>query len=209
MSICIQISSGRGPVECCWVVTRAAEALVREAQLNKCQLTLREATAGPEKGTHHSITYTLAGNEVPAWLQSWKGTVLWTGQSQFRANHKRKNFYIQVSVSKELDPKQMQLDKVRIETYRASGPGGQNVNKVSSAVRITHLPTGIVVTAQDERSQHQNRSRAFERLKRRLQEEDDRKASESQQNRWSNHNQLVRGNPVRSYTGEEFRRADC
>jgi peptide chain release factor len=163
---------------------------------------------GPEKGTFHSLVYSLPGQHQPQWLASWIGTIKWICASPFRENHGRKNWYVGVQLLQQPELGQWDLDDIKVEAFRSSGPGGQNVNKVASAVRVTHIPTGIQVAAQDERSQHQNKSLAIERLKRRLQAEDDRSRNSARQELWSQHNQLMRGNPVRVYSGSgpDFRR---
>ncbi len=205
MSIWVQVTSGRGPVECCWAVTRVALALERDAAAAGCQLQWLEPSADDVPDTNHSIVFSLAGDKVPAWLQSWLGTVQWIGNHSSRPNHKRKNWFVGVEVLEQPETAKYNLDKdVRVETFRSSGPGGQNVNKVASAVRVIHLPTGVTAEAQDQRSQHQNRSLAFERLKRRLQDADERKHSSARRELWSQHNQLERGNPVKVFRGPKF-----
>jgi peptide chain release factor len=88
---------------------------------------------------------------------------------------------------------------VKWETMRASGPGGQHVNRTESAVRVTHLPTGIQASAAEERSQHRNRKLALARLAQKLAEVDAKQHGEAREKRWRAHQELERGNPVRVY----------
>jgi peptide chain release factor len=94
---------------------------------------------------------------------------------------------------------------LRFEAYRASGPGGQHVNKTNSAVRVTHSPTGLTATAQEERSQHQNKALAIARLAAILASHDRAAKAKVRSNRWSQHNQLIRGDERRTYEGMSFR----
>lgn len=94
---------------------------------------------------------------------------------------------------------------IRIETLKASGPGGQHVNTTESAVRAVHIPTGLTAMARDERSQNANRKRALERLAILIARHEQRLFAKAQKLRWDAHNELVRGNPVKVYEGNDFR----
>lgn len=96
------------------------------------------------------------------------------------------------------------FDQLKIEKMRASGPGGQNVNKRETAVRITHKRTGLSVTAQEERSQYLNKKLALSRLNELLEQKESETEMKSQSRRWNKHNRLERGNPVRVYRNEKF-----
>ena len=94
---------------------------------------------------------------------------------------------------------------MQFQTTRSQGSGGQNVNKVNTAVRATHLPTGVSVFAQDSRSQLENKKLALARLKEKLAEMELQQLAEQVQNHWNNHTQVQRGNPVRTFKGSDFK----
>jgi peptide chain release factor len=207
MSIWIQITAGQGgPAECCRVVTRIADLLSREAALEKCELQILEQVAGDYPDTHQSVIFTTPAEEVPAWLTTWIGTIQWIGTSEFRPTHKRKNWFVGVQVVSQPAAEQWNRNDIKLETFRSSGPGGQNVNKVESAVRAIHVPTGMAVVAQEARSQHENRNLAIERLRRKLQLQEENAQSALRKRLRDQHAELERGNPVRVYAGPDYQR---
>lgn len=202
----IQISAGRGPVECQWVVARVLKYFLAEARDKGIYCTVLDRVKGQENGTLHSATVQLEGNQLSEFFGLWRGTVQWVGKSQFRKHHKRKNWFVGVY---ELDLRDVNFSQkqgdFKFEATRGSGPGGQHVNKVSTAVRVTHIPTGLAVLASDSRSQSLNRKNAKDRLinllKARQLEEKAKKAN----SQWQNHNTLERGNPTRIFKGSDFK----
>ncbi len=109
-----------------------------------------------------------------------------------------------VEVFAPVDRPRWSANEVRIDVMRSSGVGGQHVNKTSSAVRATHVPSGIVAIAREERSQHQNRNLALARLARLLEARHAGAESHARRQHWEQHASLERGNPVRVYRGRHF-----
>ncbi len=205
MTILLQITSGRGPVECCWVVARLAEALLADARKNNLLAEIIEEESGPEQGTFHSVLIHLEGSGAERLAAGYEGTIQWIGRSVFRPGHKRKNWFVGVQRAPIPESIPFSEKDVRIETMKGSGPGGQHVNTTESAVRAVHLSTGLSAIARDERSQSANRKRALERLAILLARQGQREEAKAQKLRWDAHNELVRGNPVRVYEGKDFR----
>ncbi|MDP5110015.1 MAG: peptide chain release factor H [Rickettsiaceae bacterium] len=131
----------------------------------------------------------------------------WVCQSPFRPTHKRKNWFIGIDAfssyaAENLDVK---LEDITFQTMRASGPGGQHVNTTDSAVRAIHKPTGITVTASEERSQHQNKKLAVARIASELTKRQKANLAKEQKKQWSKHSELERGRPIRVFFGPEFK----
>jgi len=198
----IQITSGRGPAECCRVVSKVVERILKEARQRGIHAEVVEREEGEINRTLLSAVIFLAGENISDFADSWEGTVLWIAQSPYRKFHKRKNWFVGVQCLPVFEETQWKESDIRVQTLKASGPGGQHVNKTESAVRITHIPSGISVTASDERSQLQNKKQAVERLKIKLAAYEQERAMAFTQDNWQNHNELERGNPVRVVKAE-------
>lgn len=193
----LQITSGRGPVECCRVVALVLEKILREAQKRKLRVKILEKETGPVNRTLLSAVVALEGASCDVLADEWEGTVLWIARSPYRIHHRRKNWFVGVQTFLLSESREATEDDIRYETLRASGPGGQHVNKTESAVRAVHIPSGISVVASDQRSQWQNKKLATERLLVKLTAWNIEQAMIQAQTNWSNHNSLQRGNPVK------------
>lgn len=163
--IYMQITSGRGPAECCRVVALVVEKVLKQAAAKGIKAEIVERETGPINRTLLSAVIALQGGEdCGALIKQWEGTVQWIAQSPYRIYHKRKNWFIGVQTFTLSESCEATEAEIRYETLRASGPGGQHVNKTESAVRAVHIPTGMSVVASDQRSQWQNKKLATERL---------------------------------------------
>jgi peptide chain release factor len=194
-----QITAGKGPVECAWAVVKVLEMLQAEAAEAGIELRTIEIQAGPEPSTMSSALVAICGGNADSFARSWRGTVQWIARSPFRPEHKRKNWFVGIEVLEPVEETRFDPDDVRWETMRASGPGGQHVNRTESAVRVTHVPTGLQASAAEERSQHRNRKLALARLAGKLAGAGEKRNLDAREKRWKSHQELERGNPVRVF----------
>jgi len=201
----IQITAGRGPAECSWVVAQVLKRFLEETKTGGFKHSILHRETGSQNGTVQSVTIHLTGKNIEAFLATWLGTIQWIGVSTFRKYHKRKNWFIGAFELKQTQTMKVDERDISFQTMRSTGPGGQNVNKVNSAVRAIHTPTGVQVVVMDSRSQHQNKKLAIARLKEKVNEANIEKLKERMTDQWENHLNLERGNPVRVFKGKDFK----
>ena len=200
----IQLTSGRGPAECNYVVTNVFKKLMEFCEYHQLKNQVIEREIDTDFRLITSVILEIEGENLDELLKSWIGTILWVGKSPFRKFHQRKNWFVGCF---ELEfPKENIINTKEIvyQSMRSSGNGGQNVNKVNSAVRATHQPTGISVVSMDSRSQHQNKKTATLRLYLKLQEKNMQNTKMLMKEQWENQTLINRGNPVKIFKGEKF-----
>lgn len=207
MTTWIQLSSGRGPEECQRAVWLALKALQHELVQARHEVRLLDAVRGPRVETLQSALLAVEGVGAEPVLSRWRGTIQWICLSPFRPHYGRKNWFFSIETFESPQRLDFSSSEFKAETLRASGPGGQHVNKTESAVRMTHLPTGLTVTAQEERSQLQNRKLATARLMALLEAHNASLHQQHQKDRWRTHDALERGNAVRVFKGPDFKPA--
>ena len=203
----IQITAGNGPTECAWVVAKVLKVLLKEAVSEKLNYTIIDQEKGSENGTVRSVTVQIAGDnkQVDKFLKEWMGTIQWIGQSKYRKFHKRKNWFIGIFGMEDRTEIELKNHEIKYQSIRSSGPGGQHVNKVSSAIRAIHEPTGIQVVVMDTRSQHQNKKLAKQRLQLKVTKQNLEGLKASIKDQWENHQELERGNPIKIFVGTDFK----
>lgn len=198
----IQLTAGQGPDECQLAVTKALHRLSQEAAQLKLKIDCVEEEAGNQSGTLRSVLLSIEGDGAERLIQQWEGTIQWICVSPYRPKHLRKNWFI--GVFRCAAPEPDAANEIRFETTRSSGPGGQHVNKTESAVRATHIASGITVKVQTERSQHANKRLAELLIAHRLACRAAETQGKLRAERHLQHDQLERGNPTRVFKGEKF-----
>lgn len=196
----LQINAGAGGTESCDWANMLARMYVRWAEQKGYQVDRMEESAGDEAGIK-SVTYQIKGHNAYGWMKSESGVHRLVRISPFDSNAKRHTSFSSVWVYPVVDDNieiEINPSDIRVDTYRSSGAGGQHVNKTDSAVRITHIPTNIVVQS-SEKSQHQNRANCMAALKSRLYEMEMRKRTEGIQEAHDNKGDAGWGNQIRSY----------
>ena len=201
----LEINSGAGGTESCDWASMLARMYVRWAEKKGYKVELQSESAGEEAGIK-SATYKISGPNAYGWMKSESGVHRLVRISPFDSAAKRHTSFTSVGVYPVVDDNieiEVNPSDIRIDTYRSSGAGGQHVNTTDSAVRITHHPTGIVVTS-SEKSQHQNREIAMKALKSRLyqMELDRRNAAVNEMH--ENKGDAGWGNQIRSYVLQPY-----
>jgi len=203
----VSINAGAGGTEAQDWAEMLLRMYLRYAELNDFTTEFIEYQEGDEAGMK-SATFLIKGDYAFGYLKGESGVHRLVRISPFDSNKRRHTSFASVFVSPEIDDS-IEIDieekDLRVDTYRASGAGGQHVNKTDSAIRITHFPTGIVVSCQNERSQHQNRATAMKILKARLYELEKEKQREKIDELNSTKKEIGWGSQIRSYVLHPYR----
>ena len=202
----LSLHAGAGGTESCDWATMLFRMYSRWADKKGFSLEVLDSLDGDEAGIK-SITFQVNGENAYGYLKSEKGVHRLVRISPFNAAGKRQTSFVSCDVMPEIEEDvdiEVKDEDIRIDTYRSSGAGGQHINKTSSAIRITHFPTGIVVQCQNERSQHMNKDKAMQMLKAKLyllkQEENAAKAAGIR----GEVTEIGWGNQIRSYVMQPY-----
>ncbi|NNL99444.1 MAG: peptide chain release factor 2 [Gammaproteobacteria bacterium] len=206
----VDIQSGSGGTEAQDWAEMLLRMYLRWCEAHGFGTELMEASAGEVAGIK-SATIRVSGDHAFGWLRTETGVHRLVRKSPFDSGNRRHTSFASVFVSPEIDDDiEIEIDPsdLRIDTYRASGAGGQHVNKTDSAVRITHEPSGVVVQCQNERSQHKNKDQAMKLLRARLYELEIQKRNEEKQAAEDAKSDIGWGSQIRSYVLDQSRIKD-
>jgi peptide chain release factor 2 len=202
----VSVNAGAGGTESCDWAAMLYRMFTHWCDRRGFTYNIIDMQAGDEAG-YKSATIMITGEFAYGYLKGERGIHRLVRISPFDANKRRHTSFAAVDVVPEIDDDievEVNDSDLRVDTYRASGAGGQHVNKTDSAVRFTHVPTGIVVTCQNERSQHKNRSTAMKILKARLYELEESKRDAERAAEYGQKSDNAWGNQIRSYVLQPY-----
>jgi peptide chain release factor 2 len=203
----VALHSGAGGTESQDWAEMLLRMYLRWCERNDYDVTLLDRLDGEEAGLK-SVTFAVRGPYAYGYLQGESGVHRLVRISPFDSQSRRHTSFASVDVYPEIDDDiEIEIDEkdLRVDTYRSSGAGGQHVNKTESAVRITHVPTNIVVACQNERSQHKNRATAMKMLKARLYDREVKRREAEEAVREGNKKEIAWGSQIRSYVLHPYR----
>jgi len=202
----LTLHAGAGGTESCDWTSMLYRMYGRWAEAHGFSVEVLDYLEGEEAGIK-SVTFQVNGENAYGYLKSEKGVHRLVRISPFNAAGKRQTSFSSCDVMPDIEGEidiDINPDDLRVDTYRSSGAGGQHINKTSSAIRITHLPTGIVVQCQNERSQHQNKDKAMQMLKAKLFLLEQQKQAEKLSGIRGEVSDIAWGNQIRSYVMQPY-----
>ncbi|MEP6754384.1 MAG: peptide chain release factor 2 [Chthonomonadales bacterium] len=202
----LEVNAGAGGTESCDWAQMLVRMYMRWAADNGFSVEIADETPGDVAGVK-SVTMIVSGPRAYGYLQAERGVHRLVRISPFDANKRRHTSFASVDVVPEIEEAEevaINPDDLRVDTFRSSGAGGQHVNKTDSAVRLTHLPTGIVVSCQNERSQHKNRAVAMKVLQSRLMEVERRESNKRMAEIRGEQQSIEWGSQIRSYVFQPY-----
>lgn len=205
-SAIVEINSGAGGTEAQDWVEMLLRMYLRWAEKRGFSAEIVQVLPGEEAGLKN-VTVFISGDNAYGFLRSERGVHRLVRISPFDSNARRHTSFASVSVMPDIEQEieiDVRDDDLRVDTYRSSGAGGQHVNKTDSAVRLTHIPTGIVVACQNERSQHKNKSTALKLLKAKLYELESQKKREEMSKIAGERMKIDFGSQIRSYVMQPY-----
>ena len=194
-----QITSGRGPAECELAVAKFFQFIEKHYEIDR----LISTTPGYHDGTFKSIKFEMEVefDDLPC------GPILWVCKSPYReGNDNRKNWFIEFSQCDREGLQTLDISQIEFELIHSRGNGGQNVNKVETAIRATYKPTGDTVVCMEGRTQFLNKQLAVKKLTAIIGERNYRIHMQNQTGDWKKHTKIQRGNPVMTFEGPNFKR---
>ena len=202
----LKLNAGAGGTESCDWASMLYRMYTRWAEKKGYSVEVLDYLDGDEAGIK-SVTFQINGENAYGYLKSEKGVHRLVRISPFNAQGKRQTSFVSLDVMPDIEDDidiEINPEDLRIDTYRSSGAGGQHINKTSSAIRITHLPTGIVVQCQNERSQFQNKDKAMQMLKAKLYLLEQQKNAEKLSGIRGEVTEIGWGNQIRSYVMQPY-----
>ena len=202
----LKLNAGAGGTESCDWASMLYRMYTRWAEKKGFSVEVLDYLDGDEAGIK-SVTFQINGENAYGYLKSEKGVHRLVRISPFNAQGKRQTSFVSLDVMPDIEDDidiEINPEDLRIDTYRSSGAGGQHINKTSSAIRITHLPTGIVVQCQNERSQFQNKDKAMQMLKAKLYLLEQQKNAEKLSGIRGEVTEIGWGNQIRSYVMQPY-----